>query len=212
MRRSLLRRALACVLLAFLFSADLSAQHLAKLNVNITDPSGGIPQAQVMVKNVETRAKRSDVSNAAGLAVIPGLVAGSYELTVEAAQFSEYRANLTLTVGQIASLPVSLGVNTVREQVEVREAAEGIDTQKPEVSQFIERQKIAGPPIAGRGFIDFVPLTRGANVGRSMSVCWQSPFHETVLERSFAGLRETHSAFSASTAWTTRRVFQAFSA
>ena len=83
MRRSLFRVALGFVVLAFLLTVALSAQQLATLNVNVTDPSGsGIPQARVTIKNVETGAKRSDVSNAAGLTVIPGLAAGSYELTV----------------------------------------------------------------------------------------------------------------------------------
>jgi Carboxypeptidase regulatory-like domain/TonB dependent receptor len=196
MIRSLFRGALGMIVLAFLLAADLSAQQLATLNVNVTDPSGsGIPRARVTLRSVETQARRSDVSNTAGLSVIPGLPAGVYELTVEAAQFSAYRANLTLTVGQIASLPVTLGVNTVREQVEVRETPEGIDTQKSEVSQVIGREKIADLPIAGRDFIDFVLLTPGANVGRSTSVGAQSPFQETVLELSFGGLRETHSAF-----------------
>ncbi|MGA2814118.1 MAG: TonB-dependent receptor [Candidatus Acidiferrum sp.] len=186
-------------MLALLFSLaamPLCAQQLAALNVNVSDPSGAaIPQARVTIKNADTGAKRSESSNAAGLAVIPGLAAGNYELTVEAAQFSEYRATLTLAVGQIASLPVSLGVNTVREQVEVRETAQGIDTQKSEVSQVIERRDIADLPIAGRDFIDFVLLTPTANVGRSTAVGAQSPFQETVLELSFAGLRETHSTF-----------------
>jgi hypothetical protein len=64
--------------------------------------------------------------------VIPGLAAGDYELTVQAGQFSEYRATLALAVGQIASLPVRLGVNAVREQIEVRETAQGIDPQESE--------------------------------------------------------------------------------
>src|SRR5580692_8783766 len=174
----------------------LGAQQLAALSVNVTDPSGGaIPQASVTIKNVETGAKRSELSNATGLAVIPGLAAGDYELTVHAAQFSEYRATLALAVGQIASLPVSMAVNAVKERVEVRETAQGIDTQKSEISQVVERRDIADLPIAGRDFIDFVLLTPTANVGRSTAVGAQSPFQETVLELSFAGLRETHSTF-----------------
>jgi Carboxypeptidase regulatory-like domain/TonB dependent receptor len=196
MRRSLFFGGMRFLVLASFLTVGLSAQQLATLTVSVTDQSGaGIPQARVVVKNVETGAKRSDASNAAGLTVIPGLTAGNYELTVAAAQFSEYRATLTLAVGQIASVTVTLGVNTVREQVEVRETAEGIDTQKSEVSQVIEREKIADLPIAGRDFIDFVLLTPGANVGRSTAVGAQSPFQETVLELSFKGLRETHGAF-----------------
>jgi len=84
----------------------------------------------------------------------PGLPAGNYELTIDAAQFGPYRAALTVTVVQIASLAVTLGVNTLREQVEVRETAQGIDTQKSEVSQVIEAEKISDLPVAGRDFID----------------------------------------------------------
>ena len=196
MKRNIFGRALAFVILAFPLTLSLSAQQLATLNVDVTDPSGSaIPRAQATIKNVETGAKRSELSTAAGHAVIPGLTAGSYELIVEAAQFREYRVAITLTVGQIATLPVILGVSPVNEQVEVRETAQGIDTQRSEVSQVIERQKIADLPIAGRDFIDFVLLTPNVNVGRSTAVGAQSPFQETVLELSFAGLRETHSTF-----------------
>src|SRR5271170_7076413 len=96
MKRSTFRGVLALFLLAFPLALDLSAQQLATLNVTVTDQSAaGIPQAQVTLKNAETGAKRSDLSNTTGLAVIPGLPAGNYELTVEAAQFSPYRATLT---------------------------------------------------------------------------------------------------------------------
>jgi hypothetical protein len=196
MRRGLFRGALTFFLLGSELLAVLSAQQLATLNVSVTDQSSaGIPLARVTVKNTETGAKRTDFCNTAGLGVLPGLPAGNYELTVDAAQFNSYRAMLTLAVGQTASLPVTLGVHGLKEQIEVREAAQGIDPQKSEVSQVIEREKIADLPIAGRDFIDFVLLTPTANVGRSTAVGSQSPFTETVLQLSFGGLRETHSSF-----------------
>jgi hypothetical protein len=198
MRRTLFRGALALFLLRCALPAGLSAQQLATLNVSVTDQSAaGIPQARVTVKNTETGAKRTDLCNTAGLDVILGLPAGTYELTVEAPLFSSYRTTLTLAVGQIASLSVTLGVSGLKEQIEVREAAQGIDTEKSEVSQLIEQRKIADLPIAGRDFIDFVLLTPTANVGRSTAVGSQSPFTETVLQLSFGGLRETHSVLFA---------------
>jgi hypothetical protein len=48
---------------------------------------------------------------------------------VNAAEFGQYQASLTLTVGQIASVPAVLGLGARSEQVEVREAVEGIGTQ-----------------------------------------------------------------------------------
>ena len=71
----------------------------------------------------------------------------------------------------------------------------GVGFARSEVSQVIDTQKISDLPISGRDFIDFALLTPGVAVGRSTSVGAQSPFQETVLQLSFGGLRETHSAF-----------------
>src|ERR1035438_7996457 len=198
MRPGLFLGALVFLLLGSELVAVLSAQQLATLSVSVIDQSSaGISVARVTVKNTETGAKRTDFCNTAGLGVIQGLPAGNYELTVDAAQFTPYRTTLTLSVGQIASVAVTLGVNGLKEHIEVHEAARGIDTQQSDVSQVIEREKIADLPIAGRDFIDFVLLTPTANVGRSTAVGSQSPFTETVLQLSFEGLRETHSSFFA---------------
>jgi len=177
-------------------TVQLSAQQLATLNVTVTDPLGSvISQARVTLRNVETDAKRTDFSSGTGVAVIPGLPAGKYQLKVESDQFSSYQASLILTVGQNASVPVTLGIRAVQVSVEVQETAQGVDSQKSEVSQVIDTQKISDLPISGRDFIDFVLLTPSVNVGRSTAVGAQSPFQETVLQLSFGGLRETHSAF-----------------
>jgi len=196
MRRYFSVRLLILAGLFFGCTVRASAQELATLNVTVTDESGGvIPQARVALRNIETDAKRTGISSAAGLAVIPGLPAGDYELTVDAPRFATYKSPLTLTVGQIASFTAVLAVQGVSQQVAVHETLQGVDTGKSEVSQVIGTQNIADLPIAGRDFIDFVLLTPTANVGRSTAVGTQSPFTETVLQLSFGGLRETHSSF-----------------
>jgi hypothetical protein len=164
--------------------------------VTVTDQSGGaIPQALVTLRSIQTSAKRTEISSAAGLAVIAGLAAGEYELTIDAARFSAYKSPLVFRVGQTASFIAVLSVEGVKQQVEVRESVQGVDSAKSETSQVIDTQKISDLPIAGRDFIDFVLLTPTTNVGRSTAVGSQSPFTETVLELSFGGLRETHSSF-----------------
>ena len=126
-----------------------------------------------------------------------GLVAGEYELTIDAPRFSAYQSPLVVRVGQTASCIAVLSVEGVKQQVEVHENVLGVDSAKSEASQVIDTQQISDLPIAGRDFIDFVLLTPTTNVGRSTAVGSQSPFTETVLELSFGGLRETHSSFFA---------------
>src|ERR1700684_4532831 len=177
----------------------VQAQQLATLSVTVSDPSNRVvPGAQVTLTSTQTSLIRTQAGDRAGLAVLSALTPGDYRLTVKAEGFSEYQQLLTLTVGQVASVDVQLGVAAVKQSVSVSEsAATAVDIEKVESSQVIPPTQIADLPIAGRDFVDFVLLTPTANVGRSTAVGSQSPFTETILQLSFGGLRETHSSFFA---------------
>jgi hypothetical protein len=178
-------------------AGTLYAQELATLKTTVTDQTGAvIPGATVTVTNKQTGAKRTDTTESHGLSVIPGLAPGNYELEADAKGFASQKLAVNLSVGQIASLTVSMGV-TVKEEVQVQDTIPGIDTEKSEVSQVIDTPKISDLPISGRDFIDFVLLTPSVNVGRSTAVGAQSPFTETVLKLSFGGVRESHTSFFA---------------
>jgi hypothetical protein len=101
---------------------SLYGQQLATLTIRVADPSGrAIPEARIMLRNMATGAKRMALSSGTGIAVVPTLSAGSYQLSVESDAFAPYQAALTLAVGQIASLPVALKIKAARETVEVHE-------------------------------------------------------------------------------------------
>lgn len=172
-------------------------QQLATLKLTVNDLTGAIvPGTSVVLKNTETGAKRTAVTDANGQTVIAGVPAGSYELTAEAKTFSPRTVPVQLSVGQVATLTVKMGLE-VRQEVEVQETVQGIDVEKSDVSQVIEARKIQDLPISGRDFIDFVLLTPSVAVGRSTAVGAQSPFTETVLKLSFGGTRESHTTFFA---------------
>ena len=184
------------VLISIGIALPALAQQFATLNITVHDPSGSnVPQAKVTVRNVDTGVVREDVSDKTGEAVIPGLAAGRYVLTVDAGSFSTYKAPLTLTLGQVAEVDVALQIASATTQVEVRDTATGIDKERSERSQVIDPKQIADLPIAERDFIGFALLTPTAAIGRSTTTAAQSAFQETVLMISFGGLRETHSVF-----------------
>jgi hypothetical protein len=185
------------VVLLLLLSGAIQAQELATLKVTVNDQTGAvIPSAEVALKNAQTGVNRSDVTESHGLSVIPSIPPGTYELTVTAKGFTSRKLSVSLTVGQTASVPVTLGL-TVREEVQVQDVIQGIDTEKSDISQVIDTPQINNLPISGRDFIDFVLLTPSVNVGRSTAVGAQSPFTETGLKLSFAGVRESHTSFFA---------------
>ena len=189
-------RSLLLLLFAAVVVSSAFGQQFATLNVTVVDPSGGsVAQARVSVRNTDTGVVRDGVSDKAGVVVILGLVAGQYTLTVDADTFASYSAPLVLTLGQIAAVKVPLQVRGATERVEVSESTQGIDQERTVGSQVINPRQIANLPISDRDFIDFVLLNPTATVGRDTSTAAQSAFQETVLQISFASLRETHSTF-----------------
>ncbi len=174
----------------------LYGQQFASLGLQIDDPSGAtVPHAAVSVHNVETGLDRDTISDSAGAAIIPGLAAGNYTLTVKATGFTTYEAPLTLTLGQEARLYVAMRVQSATESVVVDDTSSGIENERTQASQVIAPTQISRLPIPERDFIDFVLLTPTATIGRSTSTAAQSAFQETELMISLGGLRETHSVF-----------------
>jgi hypothetical protein len=184
------------ILFAAVAASAASGQQFATLTVTVVDPSGSsVAQAKVSARNTDTGVIREGISDKAGSAVIPGLVAGSYTLTVDADTFAPYSVPLALTLGQLAAVRVPLQVRGVNERVEVNESTPAVDSERTVGSQVINPRQISNLPISDRDFIDFVLLTPTATVGRDTSTAAQSAFQETMLEISFASLRETHSTF-----------------
>jgi hypothetical protein len=98
----------------------MQAQQLATLSVSVTDPSNRVvPGAQVTLTSAQTSLIRTQAGDRAGLAVLSALTPGNYRLAVHAAGFREYQQPLTLTVGQVASVDVQLGIAAVKQNVSV---------------------------------------------------------------------------------------------
>ena len=196
MTRHTIRTACCLAFIVFLSVGSAYAQQLATVNLTVTDSSGaGVPGAAITMKNKDTGATRTATSGDGGLAVLAGLPAGLYDLTAEHAGLAPRTVPVQLAVGQVATVAISLNVTAVSSKVEVSETVQGVDPEKAEVSQVIDSPKIKDLPISGRDFIDFVLLTPSVNIGRSTAVGAQSPFTETVLKLSFAGVRESHTSY-----------------
>src|SRR5207244_247999 len=78
----------------------LRADDLATVTGSVTDASKSVvPDAKVLIVNVETGLKRATTSNQSGLYVLPSLPPGRYALHVDKDGFqSMMRDNITLNV------------------------------------------------------------------------------------------------------------------
>src|ERR1700755_2541361 len=89
----------------------------------VTDPSGaGITGAKVTVTNAAMGTQNSTVTTGAGAYTIPQLSAGVYSVTVVAPGFSTLvRNGITVSVGEVAAVDLSLGVGQSTTTITVTE-------------------------------------------------------------------------------------------
>jgi len=162
----------------------------AQLNGTIFDPARElVPKAAVSLRDIGTNRTYDTTSNDRGSYTFTNLQPAVYELSVTAEGFAPYRqTGIRLTVGQVATIDVSLNVSTVGQTVIVAADTPVIEPTRTEQSSVVATKQIDSLPISGRLFTDFVLLSPGVATGRTSL---QSTFTDpTVTRISFGGQRD----------------------
>jgi outer membrane receptor protein involved in Fe transport len=182
-----------CALLLAISAAQFATAQAtisyALLSGTVTDEAGRtIPKATINVRSLDTNHTSTAISSDAGYYAFPGLPPGRYELTVNSAGFGSYtRTGVELTVGQAASINVTLKVAAVKEEVVVSTEAPIVETTRSEVSQVIDAQQITNLPINSRLFTDFALLAPSVATSRTSLGTTFTEFEVTQI--SFGGMR-----------------------
>jgi hypothetical protein len=166
----------------------------AQLSGTVEDTTGRIVVgASVSTRNLDTNQSYAVTTNSSGYYVVPNLPPGRYELIVQAVGFAKsVQTAFSLTVGQTATLDVTLKVAAVGETVTVTTEAQPVEASRTEISQVIDSPEIQSLPVNGRQFVDFALLTPGVATGRTSI---QSTFTEPDITRiSFGGMRDLSNA------------------
>jgi Carboxypeptidase regulatory-like domain/TonB dependent receptor len=141
-------------------SLPLAAQTSGNGTINgtVTDQSGAfVPDASVVVRNIDTGVSRSLTTNADGVFQAIFLLPGHYEVEAGGNGFGKIdRKNLVLTVGQILTIDIALPPASVSTEVIVTSESPLVDTQKTEVAQTIDQSLISNLPVASRNWSAFV--------------------------------------------------------
>jgi len=118
----------------------------------VSDSSGAaVPNATVKATQIETQLSRTTVSGVDGAYVLPNLPVGPYSLEVTAAGFATYlQKGILLSVGSSVSIPVTLPVGSVKQEVQVTANALMVKTHDTSVSQVIDSQRVLELPLNGR--------------------------------------------------------------
>jgi hypothetical protein len=158
--RSLCSLWLVCLLLS---SAALAQVTSATLNGVVSDPGGSaIPGAKLQITNVDTNARQTAVSGDTGLYSASQLLPDRYTVTVVKDGFRKsVQTGIVLTVGQVATLNISLQMGDVKETVTVTANEELINVTTAELSSVVNQASVEELPLNGRDPSSLVLLTTG---------------------------------------------------
>lgn len=165
----LIRNVLLRSTLLALFAGTAFAQTTtATLSGAIRDASMAVvPGAQISVTNTVSGFKRTTTSDEIGRYSLTNLPPGQYDVRAELMGFRTVVQNgVTLTVGGITSLDLTLQVGAISEVVEVRHEEQLVETTRSELSRVVTQRDIESLPIIGRNFVDFVKLSTAVAPGR----------------------------------------------
>jgi hypothetical protein len=159
----------------------------ASLQGQVVDSSGGaVAKASVSAVNGETGFSRSTTASESGEYSLPALPVGRYTVTAQAPGFKTAVGDITLQVGQVATLNLTLSVGAVNEKVVVEAASEVTEPTRTQISSVITPAQIEDLPVNGREFIDFALLAPGVQIGNTTSGS-TDVIVEPVTKLSFAG-------------------------
>ena len=160
----LARIAAIFVMATILFPAVLRGQVAGgTLSGTITDPSGrALPQAQIVIKNVDTGVDRTVTTNTDGFYTAVNLLPGTYQITISAAGFNtETKSGITMNVGAQQTFDLILQVGTVTHTVQVTTEAPAIQVTSSDISATVNATTVRELPLNGRSWTDLAALQPG---------------------------------------------------
>lgn len=132
----------------------------------VVDSSGAVvPGASVMVTAVSTGTIHSAQTSATGDYQVHYLTPGAYNIQVQKQGFqTERRANIPLSLDQMARVDFTLQLGAVQQTISVTGAAPLLQTQSATLGEVVTTRRIVNLPLNGRQFDDLAVLTPGAQV------------------------------------------------
>ncbi len=130
------------------------------LSGRVTDQSGAVvPNASVVVQNLQTGVKRSAETNDSGLYRFAVLTPGSYSITASLKGFRDVQGLVQVLVGNTTLQDINLQLGAAKDQVRVTGTGPLLRPTESSSSTVIDRSLIEELPLNGRKYTDFMTLT-----------------------------------------------------
>src|SRR5438445_4221810 len=170
------------------------AQVTATISGKVEDASGAaVGGAIVAVRNVETGATRTVMTDEMGNYRALSLPVGSHDVRAEKPGFrAAVRTGINLAVGQEAVVNLKLEVGELTQEVTVSLETPLVDTTTASVAGLVEEREVKDLPLNGRSFDNLITLNPGA-----INYTYKSPGTVTSQGNTFsvAGRRPLENLF-----------------
>jgi hypothetical protein len=146
-------RTLRCCLAFLCASALLYGQAVyGSISGSVTDASGAaVPNAKVTITDTGKGVTYNTTTNESGNYSQGHLIAGTYEVRVEASGFSAYvQKNVQVEVDKVMQVSPQLSVGAVGETVSVNAEAPLLKTERADVSDTVSQRAVQELPVLGR--------------------------------------------------------------
>jgi len=133
------------------------------INGTVTDPSGAVVAgADVKATEIATGVVHSTVSTTDGQFAFQDMPLGAYRVTVTVKGFQQTNVeNVTVTAGNVFTVPVKLTMGRETTAVEVSAAALEVDTTTTTQSDTITTRALQDMPLNGRDFSQLISVAPG---------------------------------------------------
>lgn len=159
-------RSLSLLMFLFALPALTFAQTtIGSIRGTVTDQTGAVlPNATVLIKQIDTGTQRRLVSNDEGIYLADNLQPGDYEIQVEMKGFQKHLHRATVQTGGTVEVNVAMTVGASTETVVVTSDAAQVNTSDYKVDGVITRERIENLPLNGRSFLSLASLEPGVDV------------------------------------------------
>src|SRR5438876_11487214 len=149
------------LLIAVSFGSIAAAQNSAEIEGTVRDITGAVlPGVAITIISRGSGQERQHLSDANGRFVVSTLSSGEYTIRAELPNFkTQVREGVILQVGDRARVDLVMEVGAISEEVTVRESLPLMRTSNAEVSEIIDKQRLAELPLNGRQFVQLTLLS-----------------------------------------------------
>lgn len=157
----------------------------------VTDSQGAaVANAKVVITDTARQTSVTTATNSDGNFTQRGLIAGLYQIRIEASGFKSAVSNVTVSVDQETRAELKLEIGELTQVVEISAEAPLLKTERSDVAVTFNEKTVTNLPLINRRFTQFELLTPGVQATTSQTASSEDPQgsnRKVVNGQSFAG-------------------------